>query len=156
MKKRVIKTAFLAAVIAFAILLSACISESDLSAAEKLEKIILEFALDDIGTVYTDNADAMHCLSDEMLSSMFALGGNVTAFGHVKSRAAYFDKSFSGGEIIVFEMTDVSRTEEITSMFSRRAKRQENSLVICRGRYVYLICRENANVIVDYIKKSGL
>ena len=149
-----IKSVLLSAIIVFAAFLSSCGAESNACAADKLENIVCEFDLEGVGSIYTSE-DEENTLSGEMLSSLFALGGNVSSFKHVVSCAAFFKRDFYGGEIIVFEMTDVSRTEEIISMFRRRAKKKENAEVVCRGNYIYLICLENAKEISAFVKKNG-
>ena len=154
MKKMIkMKAALLAAAVMFAFLLSSCGAADDACAADKLERIVCEFGLGGVGSIYTSDGEERK-LSDEMLSSIFALGGNVSAFKHVVSCAAFFERDLHGGEIVVFEMSDVSRTEEIASMCRRRAKKKNDSDVICRGRYVYLICRENSSERSAFIKRN--
>ena len=152
MKKFCAKAVLFYAAITISFLFSSCGAGNNACAAEKLKTIVDEFSLGGVGSVYTSE-DGENKLSDEMLSSIFALGGNVSSFKHVVSCAAFFSRDFAGGEIMIFEMTDVSRTEEIISMCRRRAKKKDGSEVICRGRYVYFICRENSKEIAAFIKK---
>lgn len=134
--------------------LGSCGRENRRGSAEAvLSGIIGSFGLQSAGTVYSDGKDAKRELSDGMLSSMFAGGGNIGTFSHVVSCAAYFSLKFSGDEIVVIELCDISHRGEIYDMCERRAAKKKNAVVYAEGRFVYLICTDFNADVTDYIRK---
>lgn len=123
------------------------------SAVYKLNMIISEFSLSEMGAVYARGEECERELSDGLIATMFSEGGNITAFGNVKSCAVFLFRDFSDGEIDVIELCDISHKPEMLAMVNRRAGKKSDAIVISRGRYIFLLNCENAENIADYIRK---
>jgi hypothetical protein len=70
----------------------------------------------------------------------------------VVSAAVYFSKRFSEHEILIFKVCDLSHTEDITRLLQKRARKKENAVVIADGVYIYLICTDQNESIINYLK----
>ena len=120
-------------------------------AEEVLEEILNRFEFSD-GVVYSDRNDADFVLSDAMIERMFSDGYGVPAFEYVVSCAAYLSRRYSDHEIVVIKLCDKSHREEMMQVCRRRAAKKENAVVYADGVYVYLICTDRNEEILDYIK----
>ena len=127
--------------------LSACGVVDGESAGEKMRKITDGFSLSERGTLYLRGEDGERELTDELLSRLFADGGNITAFENAKTCAVFLFRDFYGGEIDIIELCDVSHQPEMLSVMQRRAKKKPGAVVFSKGRYVFLVCCENAEEI---------
>lgn len=121
------------------------------TACSELSAITERFGLDDAGVIYSDDENAGYVLTQSMLSSMFS--GNENKFRYAVSCAAYFSRRFSDGEIVVIQVSDRSRREEIYGMCLRRAAKKHNAIVYADGNFVYLICTDINSEIAGYIRK---
>ncbi len=130
-----------------------CGAEREGSALQKLNMITDEFSLSGMGAVYACGEQCERELSDELLARMFSEGKNITAFENVKSCAVFLFCGFSGGEIDVIELCDISHRAEMLAVVNRRARKKSGAVVLSRGRYIFLISCNNAEKIADYIRK---
>ena len=121
------------------------------SAPRIMASLLSEFSLAD-GFVYESGLEAAYPLTDAMLARMFPDDGDTDELFCVVSAAVYLSKRFSEHEIIIFELSDLSHTEDIVRLFEKRAKKKENAVVIADGVYVYLICTEQNEAISRYLK----
>ena len=120
------------------------------TAEDVLHEILSEFTLAD-GFVYESKRDAELPLTDAMLARMFPDDGDTADLFCVKTAAVYFSKRFSEHEILVFELCDLSHTEDIVRLLQKRAKKKENAVVISDGVYVFLICTDQNEAISRYL-----
>ncbi len=134
------------------LMLSACGVDSG-SAGEQMKKIINEFSLSERGALYLRGEEGERELTDELLSRLFADGGNITAFENVRTCAVFLFRDFYGGEIDIIELCDVSHKPEMLSIMKRRAKKKSGAIVFSKGRYIFLICCENAEEIARALGK---
>ena len=121
------------------------------SASQIMSEILSEFALAE-GFVYESDLEAELPLTDQLLARMFPDDGDTEDLCCVVSAAAYFSKRFSEHEILIFEVCDLSHTEDITRLLQKRAKKKENAVVIADGVYIYLICTDKNEAISRYLK----
>ena len=87
------------------------------------------------------------------MSRLFADGGNIAAFENVRTCAVFLFRNFYGGEIDIIELCDVSHKPEMLSIMKRRAKKKSEAVVFSKGRYVFLVCSENAEEIARALGK---
>ena len=120
------------------------------TAAEILYEILSEFTLAE-GFVYESGHNAALPLTDALLARMFPDDGDTADLFCVKTAAVYFSKRFSEHEILVFELCDLSHTEDIVRLLQKRAKKKENAVVIADGVYVFLICTDQNEAISRYL-----
>lgn len=135
------------------LMLSACGGVDNGSAGEQMKKIINEFSLSERGTLYLRGEEGERELTDELLSRLFADGGNIAAFENVRTCAVFLFRDFYGGEIDIIELCDVSHKPEMLSIMKRRAKKKSEAVVFSKGRYVFLVCCENAEEIARTLGK---
>ena len=121
------------------------------SASQIMSEILSEFALED-GFVYESDLEAELPLTDKLLARMFPDDGDTEDLVCVVSAAAYFSKRFSEHEILIFQVCDLSHTEDIEHLLRKRAKKKENAVVITDGVHVYLICTDQNEAISRYLK----
>ena len=121
------------------------------SAPQIMSELISEFALAE-GFVYESDLEAALPLTDSLLARMFPDDGDTEDLFCVVSAAAYFSKRFSEHEILIFEVCDLSHTEDITRLLQKRARKKENAVVIADGVYIYLICTDQNDSIINYLK----
>ena len=126
------------------LMLSACGGVDNGSAGEQMKIIINEFSLSERGVLYLRGEEGERELTDELLSRLFADGGNIAAFENVRTCAVFLFRNFYGGEIDIIELCDVSHKPEMLSIMKRRAKKKSEAVVFSKGRYVFLVCSENA------------
>ena len=137
----------------FLLMLSACGGSDSGSAGKQMKKIINEFSLSERGALYLRGEEGERELMDELLSRLFADGGNITAFENVRTCAVFLFRDFYGGEIDIVELCDASHRSEMLSIMKRRAKKKLGAVVFSRGRYVFLVCCENAEEIARALGK---
>jgi hypothetical protein len=106
------------------------------------------------GYVYGKCEGETHFLSDAMLERMF-MGADLADLCYVESMAVYFSRRFSEREILVIVLFDMSHREAIVALLEKRANRKENALVSTNGRYVYLVCTENNEEILSFLREKG-
>lgn len=135
------------------LMLSACGGVDNGSAGEQMKIIINEFSLSERGALYLRGEEGERELTDELLSRLFADGGNIAAFENVRTCAVFLFRNFYGGEIDIIELCDVSHKPEMLSIMKRRAKKKSEAVVISKGRYVFLVCSENAEEIARALGK---
>lgn len=135
------------------LMLSACGGGDNGSAGEQMKIIINEFSLSDRGALYLRGEEGERELTDELLSRLFADGGNIAAFENVRTCAVFLFRNFYGGEIDIIELCDVSHKPEMLSIMKRRAKKKSEAVVFSKGRYVFLVCSENAEEIARALGK---
>ena len=135
------------------LMLSACGGVDNGSAGEQMKIIINEFSLSERGVLYLRGEEGERELTDELLSRLFADGGNIAAFENVRTCAVFLFRNFYGGEIDIIELCDVSHKPEILSIMKRRAKKKSEAVVFSKGRYVFLVCSENAEEIARALGK---
>ena len=135
------------------LMLSACGGVDNGSAGEQMKIIINEFSLSERGALYLRGEEGERELTDELLSRLFADGGNITAFENVRTCAVFLFRDFYGGEIDIVELCDASHRSEMLSIMKRRAKKKLGAVVFSRGRYVFLVCCENAEEIARALGK---
>lgn len=135
------------------LMLSACGGVDNGSAGEQMKKIINEFSLSERGALYLRGEEGERELTDELLSRLFADGGNIAAFENVRTCAVFLFRNFYGGEIDIIELCDVSHKPEMLSIMKRRAKKKSEAVVFSKGRYVFLVCSENAEEIARALGK---
>lgn len=135
------------------LMLSACGGVDNGSAGEQMKIIINEFSLSERGTLYLRGEEGERELTDELLSRLFADGGNIAAFENVRTCAVFLFRNFYGGEIDIIELCDVSHKPEMLSIMKRRAKKKSEAVVFSKGRYVFLVCSENAEEIARALGK---
>ena len=121
------------------------------SASQIMSEILSEFAIED-GFVYESDLEAELPLTDKLLARMFPDDGDTEDLVCVVSAAAYFSKRFSEHEILIFEVSDLSHTEDISRLLQKRARKKENAVVIADGVYIYLICTDQNESIINYLK----
>ena len=131
----------------FLLMLSACGGSDSGSAGKQMKKIINEFSLSERGALYLRGEEGERELTDELLSRLFADGGNITAFENVRTCAVFLFRDFYGGEIDIVELCDASHRSEMLSIMKRRAKKKLGAVVVSRGSYVFIGCGENAEEI---------
>ena len=136
------------------LMLSACGGVDNGSAGEQMKIIINEFSLSERGALYLRGEEGERELTDELLSRLFADGGNIAAFENVRTCAVFLFRNFYGGEIDIIELCDVSHKPEMLSIMKRRAKKKSEAVVFSKGRYVFLVCSENAEEIARALGKS--
>ena len=134
------------------LMLSACGVDNG-SAGEQMKIIINEFSLSERGVLYLRGEEGERELTDELLSRLFADGGNIAAFENVRTCAVFLFRNFYGGEIDIIELCDVSHKPEMLSIMKRRAKKKSEAVVFSKGRYVFLVCSENAEEIARALGK---
>ena len=137
----------------FLLMLSACVGSDSVSAVKQMKKIINEFSLSERGALYLRGEEGERELTDELLSRLFADGGNITAFENVRTCAVFLFRDFYGGEIDIVELCDASHRSEMLSIMKRRAKKKLGAVVFSWGRYVFLVCCENAEEIARALGK---
>ena len=137
----------------FLLMLSACGGSDSGSAGKQMKKIINEFSLSERGALYLRGEEGERELTDELLSRLFADGGNITAFENVRTCAVFLFHDFYGGEIDIVELCDASHRSEMLSIMKRRAKKKLGAVVFSWGRYVFLVCCENAEEIARALGK---
>ena len=135
------------------LMLSACGGVDNGSAGEQMKIIINEFSLSERGALYLRGEEGERELTDELLSRLFAAGGNIAAFENVRTCAVFLFRNFYGGEIDIIELCDVSHKPEMLSIMKRRAKKKSEAVVFSKGRYVFLVCSENAEEIARALGK---
>lgn len=135
------------------LMLSACGGVDNGSAGEQMKIIINEFSLSERGVLYLRGEEGERELTDELLSRLFADGGNIAAFENVRTCAVFLFRNFYGGEIDIIELCDVSHKPEMLSIMKRRAKKKSEAVVFSKGRYVFLVCSENAEEIARALGK---
>lgn len=135
------------------LMLSACGGVDNVSAGEQMKIIINEFSLSERGALYLRGEEGERELTDELLSRLFADGGNIAAFENVRTCAVFLFRNFYGGEIDIIELCDVSHKPEMLSIMKRRAKKKSEAVVFSKGRYVFLVCSENAEEIARALGK---
>ena len=135
------------------LMLSACGGVDNGSAGEQMKIIINEFSLSERGSLYLRGEEGERELTDELLSRLFADGGNIAAFENVRTCAVFLFRNFYGGEIDIIELCDVSHKPEMLSIMKRRAKKKSEAVVFSKGRYVFLVCSENAEEIARALGK---
>ena len=135
------------------LMLSACGGVANGSAGEQMKIIINEFSLSERGVLYLRGEEGERELTDELLSRLFADGGNIAAFENVRTCAVFLFRNFYGGEIDIIELCDVSHKPEMLSIMKRRAKKKSEAVVFSKGRYVFLVCSENAEEIARALGK---
>ena len=121
------------------------------SASQIMTELLSEFTLGE-GFVYESELTAELPLTDSLLARMFPDDGDTEDLVCVISAAAYFSKRFSEHELLIFEVCDLSHTEDITHLLQKRAKKKENAVVFADGVYVYLICTDQNEAISRYLK----
>ena len=121
------------------------------SASQIMSELLSEFALAE-GFVYESDLEAALPLTDQLLARMFPDDGDTEDLFCVVSAAAYFSKRFSEHEILIFEVCDLSHTGDITRLLQKRARKKENAVVIADGVYIYLICTDQNESIINYLK----
>ena len=137
----------------FLLMLSACGGSDSGSAGKQMKKIINEFSLSERGALYLRGEEGERELTDELLSRLFADGGNITAFENVRTCAVFLFRDFYGGEIDIVELCDASHRSEMLSIMKRRAKKKLGAVVVSWGRYVFLVCCEHAEEIARALGK---
>ena len=135
------------------LMLSACGGVDNSSAGEQMKIIINEFSLSERGVLYLRGEEGERELTDELLSRLFADGGNIAAFENVRTCAVFLFRNFYGGEIDIIELCDVSHKPEMLSIMKRRANKKSDAVVFSKGRYVFLVCSENAEEIARALGK---
>ena len=135
------------------LMLYACGGVDNGSAGEQMKIIINEFSLSERGALYLRGGEGERELTDELLSRLFADGGNIAAFENVRTCAVFLFRNFYGGEIDIIELCDVSHKPEMLSIMKRRAKKKSEAVVFSKGRYVFLVCSENAEEIARALGK---
>lgn len=135
------------------LMLSACGGVDNGSAGEQMKIIINEFSLSERGALYLRGEEGERELTDELLSRLFADGGNIAAFENVRTCAVFLFRNFYGGEIDIIELCDVSHKPEMLSIMKRRANKKSEAVVFSKGRYVFLVCSENAEEIARALGK---
>ena len=120
-------------------------------AEEILLDILNHFQIEN-GSVYSTGLSSENPLTDSLLARMFPDRGDTEDLFCVRSAAVYFSKRFSDGEILVFELYDISNRNKIISIFQKRAKKKENAVVLSDGVYIYLICTDRNEEISRYLK----
>lgn len=135
------------------LMLSACGGVDNGSAGEQMKIIINEFSLSERGALYLRGEEGERELTDELLSRLFADGGNIAAFENVRTCAVFLFRNFYGGEIDIIELCDVSHKPEMLSIMKRRAKKKSEAVVFSKGRYVFLVCSENTEEIARALGK---
>lgn len=135
------------------LMLSACGGVDNSSAGEQMKIIINEFSLSERGVLYLRGEEGERELTDELLSRIFADGGNIAAFENVRTCAVFLFRNFYGGEIDIIELCDVSHKPEMLSIMKRRANKKSEAVVFSKGRYVFLVCSENAEEIARALGK---
>ncbi|MEI3153415.1 MAG: hypothetical protein V8S82_07360 [Eubacteriales bacterium] len=135
------------------LMLSACGGVDNSSAGEQMKIIINEFSLSERGVLYLRGEEGERELTDELLSRLFADGGNIAAFENVRTCAVFLFRNFYGGEIDIIELCDVSHKPEMLSIMKRRANKKSEAVVFSKGRYVFLVCSENAEEIARALGK---
>ena len=131
------------------LMLSACGGVDNSSAGEQMKIIINEFSLSERGVLYLRGEEGERELTDELLSRLFADGGNIAAFENVRTCAVFLFRNFYGGEIDIIELCDVSHKPEMLSIMKRRANKKSEAVVFSKGRYVFLVCSENDEEIAS-------
>ena len=121
------------------------------SASQIMSDILSEFTLEE-GFVYESDLTAELPLTDSLLARMFPDDGDTDDLFCVVSAAVYFSKRFSEHELLIFEVCDISHTEDIAHLLQKRAKKKGNAVVIADGVYVYLICTDRNEAISLYLK----
>ena len=135
------------------LMLSACGGVDNSSAGEQMKIIINEFSLSERGVLYLRGEEGERELTDELLSRLFADGGNIAAFENVRTCAVFLFRNFYGGEIDIIELCDVSHKPEMLSIMKRRANKKSEAVVFSKGRYVFLVCSEIAEEIARALGK---
>ena len=135
------------------LMLSACGGVDNGSVGEQMKIIINEFSLSERGALYLRGEEGERELTDELLSRLFADGGNIAAFENVRTCAVFLFRNFYGGEIDIIELCDVSHKPEVLSIMKRRAKKKSEAVIFSKGRYVFLVCSENAEEIARALGK---
>ena len=120
-------------------------------AEELLQDVLSHFQLAE-GTIYSTGLLSENPLTDALLARMFPEQGDTDDLYCVRSAAVYFSKRFSDGEILVFELYDISNRDKITALFQKRAKKKENAVVLSDGVYIYWICTDRNGEISRYLK----
>lgn len=115
------------------LMLSACGGVDNGSAGEQMKIIINEFSLSERGVLYLRGEEGERELTDELLSRLFADGGNIAAFENVRTCAVFLFRNFYGGEIDIIELCDVSHKPEMLSIMKRRAKKKSEAVVFQKG-----------------------
>lgn len=121
------------------------------SASQIMSELLSVFTLEE-GFVYESDPNAELSLTDSLLARMFPDDGDTADLFCVVSAAVYFSKRFSEHEILIFKVCDLSHTEDITRLLQKRARKKENAVVIADGVYVYLICTDQNESIINYLK----
>ena len=122
------------------------------SSEELLREITIHFQKED-GNLYIRDEKAAYPLTDAMLERTF-LGASLEDLRYVKSMAAYFSGRFCDHEILVIELFDMSHRKTIVSLLTKRAELKEHAMVYAQGNYVFLICTEQNEEILDIIRKK--
>ena len=135
------------------LMLSACGGVDNGSAGEQMKIIINEFSLSERGVLYLRGEEGERELTDELLSRLFADGGNIAAFENVRTCAVFLFRNFYGGEIDIIELCDVSHKPEMLSIMKRRAKKKSEAVVFSKWRYVFVVCSENSEEIASALGK---
>ena len=146
---------FLVFLLLLAFLSVSCGKQSDILRQGNAEEILLDvlshFQLAE-GTVYSTGLLSENPLTDALLARMFPDQGDTEDLYCIRSAAVYFSRRFSDGEILVFELYDISNRDKITALFQKRARKKENAVVLSDGVYVYLICCDQNGEISRYLK----
>ena len=122
------------------------------SSEELLRDIMICFQTED-GHLYSRDEKARYPLTDAMLDRMF-FGASLEDLRYVESMAVYFSGRFCDHEIVVVELFDMSHRKTIASLLTKRAELKEHATVYAQGNYVFLICTEQNEEILDIIQEK--
>ncbi len=152
MKKIFLKIGFLLLLCAFLPFVPSCGQER--GALLTVQEIAVVFPLK-YGVVYSDefDEDDDYFFSEEM--KRIILGENAGKYDYIVSVSGYFSRDrVSGEEIIVILLDDRSHRSEVASVLYRRAAKKQDipTRVFCNGDFVYFICTDEPDEIVQYIK----
>jgi len=120
------------------------------------EKVKENFAFK-YGEIYSDAYGEWNefYLSPEMKTKIF--GANAEKYTYIKAVSGYFSRDMvSGSEFIAVELYDRSGREEIMAVLYRRAakKLDTDARVWCEGNFVFFICDESAEEIIEFLKRE--
>lgn len=109
------------------------------------------------GAIYSDELsekDSFY-LTTDMKKKIF--GDNAEKYTYIVSVSVYLARDMvSGSEVIAIRLDDRSHRAEITSLLYRRASMKLDTIsrVFCDGDYVFFVCDNRANEIIQYIKSK--
>lgn len=116
-----------------------------------MRDVMIHFQVSD-GYLYSRDEKAEYLLTDAMLERMFS-GASLEDLRYAESMAAYFSGRFCESEIVVIELFDMSHRKTIVSLLTKRAELKERATVYAQGNYVFLICTEQNEEILEIIRE---